>query len=332
MQDVSESTPPPPPNAPSSSTAAIQFDDDLGDANAKRIRETLAAGNFAQVDGYLAKLRHWDARSFYVLSAARWEGRPAWLDAWAEAMPQSPIARLVRGAHSVHWAWEGWHRAGAPEAAPAEFTERLTAADSDFAAAAQLDREDPTPYALMLRVSWAGGHHLGERQERYQALCQRDPNNRLGHSEMLRCMSLRWGGSHELMFQFADATDHRAPEGSSLHTIIAEAHVERWYMADRDGADRGYWQRPQVSGGIERAAQRSVESPHYNAGPMALVDRSWFAYCFAQIGDWTAARRQFQAMALPHRWPWGMFGDAAQLLLEARTNAMSRGERPTHLL
>jgi hypothetical protein len=314
-------------NAPMQSPGvALAFDDDLGDASAKRLRELVAGGRTREALAWLDGVRHWDARAFYIDAAARWPDRPAWLDAWVAEAPGSAIPLLVRGAHAIQGAWAlrgtDWEPRPGAETTVVQI---LRGADADLAHAAALDRTDPSAAMLMIRAARGLQLPLGERQERFQQLVSRDPTHRRGHTEMLRALSAKWGGSHDLMFQFARQTAGRAQAGSSLFGVIAEAHVERWLVADRDGADAGYWRRDDVVGEIRAAAAASVEHPGFPTTPLAVVDRSTFAFCFASMGDWAAARRQFQAMTVPYRWPWGMFGDPAQLLLDARQRALAAG-------
>lgn len=305
---------------------ALVFDDDLGDASARRLRELVSQGRVADAQAWLDTVHNWDARLFYVDAVSRWPDRPAWLDAWVAQASQRALPLLVRADHSIHAAWShrgsGWDAAAGSEQA---FAERLGAADADLGQAAVIEAMDPTAYCLMLRVARGRRLPLSEKQERFQQMCARDPGHRRGHTEMLRCLSEKWGGSHDLMFQFARETAARAQPGSPLFTLIAEAHVERWLTADREGAERDYWQRPDVAAEIRSAASACFDSPQFRQTPLTVVDRSHFAFCFVQMGDWTAAKQQLVAMPVPYRWPWAMFGDPAALLTAARQQALAGG-------
>jgi hypothetical protein len=302
----------------------LAFDDDLGDATARQVRELLAAGRIGEAQTRLAGIRHWDARLFYIDSASRWPGRPGWLDQWVAAGPNPALALLVRGDHAIYWAWEargtGWEPAAGSEAL---FEQRLTLAETDLQHAAELDPEDPSALCLRLRVARGRRLSLSEKFERFQELCRRDPRHRRGHTEMLRALSQKWGGSHQVMFQFARDTAAKAPPGSPLHTVIVEAHVERWLVADRDGVDNGYWRRTDVAAEVTNAAAAYFQAAEFRPTPVTVVDRSYFAFAFSEMGDLAAARTQFEAMTLPFRWPWAMFGDPAQLIASARSRALA---------
>jgi len=310
--------PPPPGSGP-------VFDDDLGDVSARRLRELVASGRAPEAERWIEGVRNWDARSFYVDAVARWPGRPPWLDNWLRAS-SSPVARLVGGDHLIHWAWEARGQDWAPSPGSQQaFEERLAGADALLGQAAAADAADPTAFCLMLRVARGRQLPLAERRQRYEHLRARDPSHRRGHTEMVRALAEKWGGSHDQMFAFARETAGRAGPGSSLHGLIAEAHVERWLVADRRGADHDYWRRPQTAEEIRRAAAAAFDPGGFRASPMSVIDRSYFAFCFTQMGDLSEARRHFAAMSVPYRWPWAMFGDPADLLVSARRLAATAG-------
>lgn len=308
------------PSPPSPST--LHFDDDLGDRAAHALRGLIEEGRVADAASWLGAVRQWDARAFYVDSASRWPGRPAWLDRWVEASPDVALALLVRGDHAIHWAWAARGNAWEPAAgAEATFRERLLLAEDDLQRAAEMDPDDPTGPCLLIRVARGRRLSLAEKFDRFQMLVARDPRHRQGHAEMLRSVTEKWGGSHDLMFQFARSAREDAPAGSPLHTLIVEAHVERWLLADREGADAGYWRLPHVVADVTDAAAAYLAAPASEPTPLDVIDRSHFAFAFCAMGEWAAARRQFEAMSLPYRWPWAMFGDPAELITRARERA-----------
>ena len=306
--------------------STLQFDDDLGDPAAHALRDQLEEGRITEAAAWLAAVRQWDARAFYVDCASRWSGRPAWLDPWVASSSASALPLLVRGDHAIHWAWAA--RGNAWEPAPgaeATFEERLLLAESDLRHAAELDPGDPTAPCLLIRVARGRRLSLAEKFDTFQMLVARDPRHRRGHAEMLRSLTEKWGGSHDLMFQFARSARDGAPAGSPLHTLIVEAHIERWLVADREGPDADYWHRPAVVEDVSEAAAAYLAAPPVEATPLDIIDRSHFAFAFSAMGEWVAARRHFQAMSLPYRWPWAMFGDPAELITQARSRALSSG-------
>ncbi|MGD0833320.1 MAG: hypothetical protein ABSA40_02705 [Candidatus Dormibacteria bacterium] len=308
------------PSPPSPST--LHFDDDLGDRAAHALRGLIEEGRVADAASWLGAVRQWDARAFYVDSASRWPGRPAWLDRWVEASPDVALALLVRGDHAIHWAWAARGSAWEPLPGTAgTFDERLALAEADLRRAAEMDPTDPTAPCLLIRVARGRRLPLAEKFDRFQLLVARDPRHRQGHVEMLRSVTQKWGGSHDLMFQFARSARAEAPPGSPLHTLIVEAHIERWLLADRAGTEAGYWHRADVVADVVAAAAAYLAAPEAESTPLDVIDHSHLAFAFCAMGDWVSARRHLEAMSLPYRWPWAMFGDPAELITRARERA-----------
>ena len=304
----------------------VDFDDDLQDQHASTLRVQAANGDWRELEQWLAAVRSRDARCFYVDAISRCPGNPEWLGRWVKVAPEAALPYLVRGDHSIYYAWEARGSAWQPaEGSDSLFEARLRAAEGDLLRAAELDQTDPTPSCLLLRSGRGLGIELDEKWRRFHWLLEREPAHRRGHSEMLRALTAKWGGSHDAMFSFARDVADRSAGGSPLHTLIAEAHVERWLVADTEDGDATYWHRPEVIDDVHAAARRYFDAPEFQPTPFTVIDRSFFAFCFAQMADWTAARKQFEAMPIPYRWPWAMFGDPSHLLLEAKRQAMAAG-------
>ena len=137
----------------------------------------------------------------------------------------------------------------------------------------------------------------------------------------------KWGGSHELMFDVARQIHRDAPEGNGCHTLIAEAHIERWlYMAhwdkDVDGANR-YFERDDVALEIRDAADRYLLSPKLEQTKRVIADRGTFAFCFAEMLDWKSASQQFEAIAPSVvKYPWALAGDPVGHFTRVRERAL----------
>jgi hypothetical protein len=118
---------------------------------------------------------------------------------------------------------------------------------------------------------------------------------------MVQGLAAKWGGSNELMFGFARDAHEKAPEGLGVHTVLAEAHIEGWMDADRDGK---YWERPGVRDEIHSAAERSLYSPQFVATPRTLRSRNVFAFCFWRLKDHDRLREQMDMIGDTLTWPW----------------------------
>ena len=301
----------------------------LGDPVTIRCRAALQRGAWPEVRDAVQTATSWDDREFYVTVLAEVPGWPRWLDDWAVTEPDSALTWTMRGAHGIHWAWEarGHARASAvARDAMSTFHRRLAQVEADLAQATRLDPSDPTPWVCSLMSG--RGLSVG-RDELWGRFCEavaRNPQSRYGHHHMLLGLTAKWGGSHELMFDFARTASASAPDGSGLHTLIAEAHIERWLFfhmeGDGDGAAR-YWTRLDVQADLFHAAERSVFSPHIHLGRRTAWDRNIFAFCFWKAGHRDAARSLFQQIgAVNSDHPWYYGGEATAVFTQARNECM----------
>jgi hypothetical protein len=270
----------------------------VGDLDAHRFRAELQQGRWREYHAFLERTS-WVPRYFHTHWVSSVPDRPRWLDEWAAAFPHSAIPAVVRGAHGVSWAWQargaGRARTVDQDAWPV-FHRRLIAADQELARAAALDPADPTAVA---RSIWAAmGLELGqdEVRRRFAAADRRDPLNIGACIAMIQATARKWGGSHEAMFDFARSVAARAPEGHSVHRVIALAHVERWL--DLPAAQRGgYFLQAGVQAEIRQAAAMSVQSAAFPGGPVSLHDRNAFAFCFHLMGDRRAMLAEMKVIA-----------------------------------
>jgi hypothetical protein len=260
------------------------------------LRERLAVGDWKDAQGFLEGLRAYELRDFFVGVLSDWSGRPPWLDAWCASSPTSPVPWLIRGVHGVRWAWEARGSTTADKVAEGAwpvFAERLLSAENDLAKAAALDALDPTPWTWLVTTARALQRDAALERERFEQARGRDPDNLSAHRHFLTALCWKWGGSHEAMFAFAREASARAPEGSRLHTLVAEAHLERWVAYGMEGpaADGAVYLRiPEVVAEVEAAWRRSAGSPRY-ASPVAASDHNLFAFLFWQQLQPARARR-----------------------------------------
>lgn len=296
---------PPAPAAPAAQTAAdppplpvLPFH---GDETALWFRDELAAGRWREFRDFLEATPDSGLRGFYLgVLPTKGAERPAWLDEWVAAEPDSSLALLVRGWHGVEWAWAarggGRARTVKMDAWPV-FRARLKEADQDLAKAADLDETDPLPTARSINAAMGLG--LGQKEVRYRfdEADRREPLNGPACVAMIEATARKWGGSHKAMFRFAREMMERAPEGHSVHKTVALAHIEQWIDLDRDQQAR-YFFDDSVKLQILSAAEHSIRSPHYDHAGSVLQypDRAAFAFCFARMHDYDAQLEQMEIM------------------------------------
>lgn len=232
----------------------------------------------------------------------------------SSARPESSIPLLFRGSHGVHWAGEArgeTYASKVPRGAWKLFHERLIAADRDLSLAAGLDQDDPTPYARGITV--AMGLDLGDNEttRRFSEATRRHRWHVSAHMNMIQALAGKWSGSDNAMLAFARKQSADAPEGHSVHKVIASAHIERWLSRNRqpDGGGRAGWDfwDCEVKTEIHQAADRSIRSPDYAPGVHEAADRNFFAMAFWLMRDYEAQLEQMNAIGarvLPLPWQY----------------------------
>lgn len=293
----------------------VVLDPALGDPTALELCDRLEAGDWRPAHLFLQSLRDWSQRDFYIEVFRNWDGRPDWVERWWEAHPDSAVANLMRGAHSVHWAWEarGYDYGDSVEDEGARlFFERLRGAEADLRRAAELDPADPTPWSLLLRC--CRGLEQGQKQaeQLYTELLARDPLHRSGHSQMLQTVAPKWGGSRERMWAVARSASQRAPEGHGLHALLVEAHLEASFE------EEGYFSRAEVREDVMAAYKRSLGSPRHQETLHTAHDRNLFACALWLCGFAEEAGGELEVLGdRITRVPWGYFGDPVAVFREA---------------
>jgi hypothetical protein len=308
----------------------------LGDQVAHRFRGELAEGRWQEYHDFLEGVRDWGERNFYVAALAGCfkQNRPEWIEQWKSARPGSALPFLFSGAHQLDWAWDargsGRARTVAEDAWPV-FHTRLVDADRDLAEAAGIDEQDPTSYAQSIRAALGLGLGLAERSNRFGQVARRDRWHAPAHQFMIQALARKWGGSHDTMFEFARSESAQAPDGSSVHRVVALAHLEQWLDLPRETQDgqrpqRTYFRRHEVAAEVLRAADRSIRSPAYVPSRATPADRNAFAMCFYQMGEYLAQLLQMnligpQVTAIP--WHY-LAGTPSAAYERARTAALAR--------
>lgn len=308
------------------------LDPALGNPRARALRDRLAQGDWRDAQAFLEGLRVFELRDFFVGVLSNWPGRPAWLDTWCHSNPGSPVPWLIRGVHGVHWAWEARGSTTADKVADGAwpvFAERLRGAESDLQKAAGLDVKDPGPWSWLVTTARALQQGEALERERFEEARRRDTGNLAAHRHFLTALCWKWGGSHEAMFGFAREASAQAPDGSRLHTLVAEAHLERWlaYGMEAQAAESAvYLRTPSVVAEVEAAWRRSLGSPRY-ASPLGVSDRNLFAFLFWLQLQPARARRELAATGgVVTEGPWQYLGDPVAVFAEAQQET---GEIPS---
>ena len=297
----------------------------LGNARARRLLAAGAEGDWETVRDGLSTATDWDERELVLSVVTEQPEAAAWIQEWVAAEPDSPLALTADGANRVYGAWEV--RGGGFTASSEQFAAfhaLLAEAEDQLRRAAAADVTDPTPWVFLLVAARGLEVDPDELEARFAEVTARHATHRFAHNQMLQGLTAKWGGSHDTMFGFARRASERAPEGSGLHSLVAEAHVERnvAYMfsqpPDRQGFEE-YWRRPKVVEEVRAAAERSVLSPAFTEYARAAFDRNLFAYCFWMADLVDDAAPIFAALGdVVSDYPWYYLGDSGQAYARAR--------------
>lgn len=311
----------------------MQLDPALGHSTTQRLREELTRGSWQGTESALEPLRDWDERAFVVGALSDWPGRPTWLDEWYRARARaSALPALVRGAHSIVWAWEARGSgvgSTVDREAAALFASRLDAAERDLMEVAQRDPEDPTPWALLIATGMGRSQGPAVLAKRFGQAVQRDPDHRAAHARMLVASTEKWGGSHAAMFAFAREAVARATPGSSLHTLVAWAHIERWLAHLGSGGaavGKGYMGGASVRKELLAARDGLLGAP-LQAPACEALDRNILAFALWLAGEKTLAAEELRAIGdRISRMPWGFLGEPLLAFARARAACLGVGD------
>jgi hypothetical protein len=291
----------------------------LGDPTAAEMRDELARGSYQRASQVLAATKDPNLRAFYVSALEQWEGRPEILERWKQEEPDDPAAWLVCGAHSIQWAWEarGGGKGDTVGAEAAErFRQRLEQATAELSRAADLDPDDPTPYALLIMVCVGLNRPKELTLDLFEEARRRCPDHLLAHRNLLTYLCRKWHGSHEEMFAFARQSSKRAPEGSLLPMLVAEAHCERWLYAahfDQEPDANQYFLLMDVRKELVAEYGFSLGSSRHQPGPLTRLAANYFAYTLGRGGLLAYAPRAFAQMEGQVNYlPWAYGGDPVE--------------------
>ncbi len=259
------------------------------DPEAERLRKELQDHRWDSVTAFYGGLSLPD-KEFYTHALATWKGRPAFFDRWVSDQPQSPLAHLMRGYHSVRWGWEARSGARADELSQEQirlFGERLQAACVDLKRSLEL-AADANSYWGLLSAGVGLNANRATADSLFHAGMALDPEHVGLHRRMLWYLCQKWHGNHGEMFAFARRVSEAAREGSPTHFVIPHAHAERWLYAaqfDRDISAGDYWQRSDVRSEIVTAYDRSLGSPDHRESKLSREVSNDFAFCFGFLQD-----------------------------------------------
>jgi hypothetical protein len=305
------------------------LDRTLGDPAAARLLAHLERRDWRAVHEFLSAVDDPDELDFYVSLSSRTQGLQAWIGEWADAEPRSYLPMLVRGAHTVDWAWLARGTALAKDTSAAQFRifeRRLRLAHEYLSEAANRNRHDPTAWSELIVCGIGMGLGVDEAVRRFREAVARHRWHLGAHAGLFMQLCPKWGGSDELMHRFAEEAASTAPSATGLAVLVAEAHVERWLYLNRDGDGLPHLRRPETRADLHAAADRSVRHPAYRRRLGWQLDHNRLAMPFWLAEEYGAAAEMFDVLGdQVTTWPWNyLVGTPAEAFARARDETYRR--------
>ncbi len=304
----------------------VRLDVTWGDPGGRRARLAARSGDAATLLSLVEAATDPHEREFLLYAALHGITRAPWIEQLPDEQPDRQAAWLVRGTHSLHWAWSargGVYGDPAAVEAGSPWIERLEAAEKDLIHATRL-AEDPVAWSQLVATGCGLGLSFKDVCDRFDEADSRAPWLVFAHLHMLAATSPAWGGSTETMFAFVGDVAERAPADAPCLGIVPLAHAEVWRSAkatDPTVSLERIFGSAETAAAISRLARRSVEAPSFDDGRGGVIARNAFALALLEGGEPDRARAQFVKIGdRVSEAPWAMLApDAGLAFARARS-------------
>ncbi|MEU5162437.1 hypothetical protein AB0G74_22910 [Streptomyces sp. NPDC020875] len=277
--------------------APARLVEDYDDPELPVVRDAAAAADWDLVQEMVLGRAENDGRSRMIWAVADTAGVERWIPKIIEAEPDAALPRVVGGFRQISWGWEARTGARAKDVSRQQFETfhaRLAIGEEWLFEAAEREPDWVAPWHGLLTTGRALQVGQTVAHRRFEAATRRDPHHFGVHTSHLQQVCEKWGGSHEAMHEFARTAALKAPAGSWLGGLVADAHIEQWLHLE-DGADDAYIVRSEVTASLNEAADHSYRHPDFDPeGPGVNVLNS-FAMAFSLNEEPEAARECFAA-------------------------------------
>ncbi|QMU74031.1 hypothetical protein GXP74_25670 [Streptacidiphilus sp. P02-A3a] len=284
------------------------MDDLCGDAELLLMRDQAVAGDWAALREGLAAITDQTELTWVLIALAEVAGVEEWTSRAVAEEPDSALPLLLSGARQVAWAWEARTRQSAKHVSQDQwkaFRSRLATAEEQLFEVAEREPEWLAPWYFLQHSGRGASLDQEVCRYRFEAALRRRPGHLASHQARLQQLCAKWGGSHEAMHAFAQASMRAQPEGSPFGELVALAHLERWVDLDGGDAGRAYLTRPEVLAELREAAERSVLHPDFQRRRGWQATYNSFAMALSLAGERATAHRLFQALdGTATTFPW----------------------------
>lgn len=287
------------------------YDPTHGDPVAATLLSDLGKRDWRAIRDLLGSIHNPDDLNHYLGFCNDHHGVQAWIEDWIEAEPRSHLPFLVGGSHAIRWAWLGRGTRLAKDTPPAQFQlfeRRLRKAHALLVAAIERNPDDPTAWAQLITCGMGMSLGLDEARHRFAEATARHRWHIGAHHALHTQLLRKWGGSHELASEFAEATAAQAPPSSGLATLVVTTRAEHRFSFDDAELGWNYLTSPESIAAYHTAADRSVRHRDYRPRLGWQVDFNTFAMVFWQTDQWNAAAEMFDRIGdQVTEYPWDNF-------------------------
>ncbi len=296
----------------------------------ERALAAAARGDWEPAAGLMVATRErrdWQRRYRYAgaLGGLAAEGDGAWLDAWeAAAGPDDPDVAVVRIDFTISLAWRLRGSAWAKDTTSEQFGgffRVLPQAVKHIERAAELNPDDPTPYAKGATVALGLNYSHDDMHRIWQEITSRDPHHYGAHTAALLYWCAKWHGSEELATSFAQRAAASAPPG----TLLRMLPLISWWEHHEGSGKKADHRSPQLAAQVDAAlADVAAAPPDHPDLPRV---RHLLAYILVRQGRFEAALEQFRLVdGHVGAVPWSLYEDPAAVYCRWRDKAV-RGAR-----
>lgn len=292
-----------------------------------RLRSIVAAHDWPGIQRFFDSVPDETIRAFFVSNAADVRGSEDFFSQQVRMEKTPGLAHTFLGARYVRIGWEIRTGKRATQVSAEQFAELrkyLCKAEQLLIDATAARPDNVAAWAERLTTSMGLEMGKSEAHRRYGRLARHSPHYFIAQSRMVQLLCPKWSGSWETLFEFARKCVADAPPGNICASMIAEAHIERWYDIETDAEGKQYLSQAHAE--VAAAADKSVGHPAYQPQYGWVAAHNLFAYFFTEAGDYDRAAHHFQVIGNHASFPWWDTPEGADAFVSSRSRAW-RGRR-----
>lgn len=294
---------------------AGRLDETLGHAATRKIDAAAQKGDWQRARDILSSESDHVLRSRYISVLSDAVRGDSFIPEWLAAEPKSADALLLAGDRAVAagFAIRGEQKADAvSDDAWDPFHEKMNEAREFYFRAAEASPNDPLPWSRLLMPAMTLGDAIEDRLTLIGEAVRRDRTYHGSALAGVAALTQKWGGSHELMFDFARDVAETPPDGSAVAAAVPFAHAERWlyivHWENNPKAADAYFKRPSVREEIRASQQKCEDAPDSTLPGLSNI----YSFCYYLGGLKKEAKKEFaKANGVFAGVPWQYLGEQA---------------------